>query len=442
MRVLDAPPLNLSGQQKADALIEEARQRQRRRRRWVGSLVLIVLVASGIWAAINGGSRVRPPPSTRTPEVKHPTSPSGSSRKGAKFIPIDFHGKYGVSAPAFPTADEGFVIIGGFPGGNGPQTSWLERTTDGGRTWTTQPDFGQNNVAFNTPADGWLYGPSLYKTVDTGRTWQQVHIEGLPGSVVTDSRYTWVDGQPKPTASSNPECEPTLMLRSTALGLNPTPIHVQPSLSGYCNAAFVAPTGSKAYVLFVNRAGASLLDATDNGGESWATRAAPCNGNLLAENASVLALTCPYGQQISPGVSRVHMFQSTDGGKTWSRTRPVNEYGPIGRSLVRSSPLVSWSWTEYNGTGAGNVERTSDGGLYWRVIFPNGAIHVVPPLRPTPYILPVAFVPRSSSSALLLIEAYSSPVHFLLGATTNGGSTWKWSYLVNERPATATSRSR
>ena len=155
-------------------------------------------------------------------------------------------------------------------------------------------------------------------------------------------------------------------------------------------------------------------------------------------------MSCPYGQSLdSSGVRRLRMFESTDGGSTWSKARPinggfVNENGPLVGSFVQSSSLVAWSWTEYIGSGAGAVERTVDGGRHWRTIFPSGVMHVVPPITPVLFMLPVDFAARSSSSAYLVVEVYerSGSTHFLLGATKNRGSTWRWSYLVNERSGT------
>jgi photosystem II stability/assembly factor-like uncharacterized protein len=450
MSLLDEQPRTTLGGAEAEALIKEARERQHKRRLSIGIVVLIVAVASGIWAASGGGSATKPPSTSKKPgHTKTPVSTPSSTRKGATPLSIDFDGKYGLSTPAFPTASEGFVAFGGLVSGNGPGVAWLERTTDGGRTWSIQPNFTQSFVAFNSAADGWAYGPSLLKTTDAGRTWQRVHIEGFLGSVasvVTAGRYTWFTEQPRPGAHSNPACVATpLLFRSTRLGADPSPITVQPSLGGYCTTQFIALTGLNAYLLFVKRSDASRLAATSDGGNSWALRTVPCDGTLIDENSFLLGLSCPYGQ---PGEGLVRMFDSNDGGSTWVKVRPfnggfVNENGPLVGSLVRSSSLVAWSWTEYIGAfGAGAVERTADGGRHWRTIFPNGAIHVVPPLRPVSFMLPVALVVRSASSALLAVEVYarSGPNHFLLGTTTNGGSTWRWSYLVNERSGTTKGR--
>jgi hypothetical protein len=441
MTLLNEHRLNPNGGTEADALIEEARQRQRKRRWFIGSIALIVLaVGTGVWAASGGGPVGKPTPSLKqSTSSKSPTAPG--TRRGASSLPIAFDGKYGISPPAFPTVSEGIVDIGGFPGGNGPTVTWLERTTDGGRTWSIEPNFDQSSVAFNSATDGWLYGGELYKTTDAGLTWHRVPVTGLVGAVVTHGRYTWIDEHPKATANSNLGCEPTLLLRSTNFGANPRSVPVQPSLGGYCSAQFVATTGLSAYVLFAKRSGAARLAATDNGGHSWAIRSVPCAGQVVVIGTEPSLLqVCPYGPLLSmPGVSRVRLFRSTDDGRTWSRTFNGGLLDSNG-SLVQSSSLVSWSWTEYlYGREPGAVQRTDDGGLHWRTIFPNGAIHASPRLGPVSFTEPLALVVHSPLSASLVIEVYgkpaatSIPTHFLLGKTTNGGSTWTWSYLVNEK---------
>jgi hypothetical protein len=59
-------PVSISHFDAGQALIEEARRHQRRRRAWVGVITVIVLTAGTIawWASDNGSRRVRPPASS------------------------------------------------------------------------------------------------------------------------------------------------------------------------------------------------------------------------------------------------------------------------------------------------------------------------------------------------------------------------------------------
>ena len=73
----------------AEALIEEARQRQHKRRLLIGSIVLVVVVAAAVWAASYGGSAIRPPRGASN--GASPIKPPSSSKKPS-------HAKSGASA--------------------------------------------------------------------------------------------------------------------------------------------------------------------------------------------------------------------------------------------------------------------------------------------------------------------------------------------------------
>ncbi len=62
----------------AEALIEEARQRQRKRRLWVGSIVIVAMVVSGVTYAVASGPSSR----ARHPGVSSPTSTAPAERFG------------------------------------------------------------------------------------------------------------------------------------------------------------------------------------------------------------------------------------------------------------------------------------------------------------------------------------------------------------------------
>ena len=51
MKVIEEPRQAMTDVPDAEALIKEARQRQRKRRIFVGIVVLVVALASGIWVA-------------------------------------------------------------------------------------------------------------------------------------------------------------------------------------------------------------------------------------------------------------------------------------------------------------------------------------------------------------------------------------------------------
>lgn len=85
MKVLDSLHPSTSEHPDAEALIEEARQRQRKRRLFVIAAVLITAVASGAWVSSNGGSStMRPVPSGKKPShTRTPAAPSTTIRAAA-----------------------------------------------------------------------------------------------------------------------------------------------------------------------------------------------------------------------------------------------------------------------------------------------------------------------------------------------------------------------
>jgi DNA-binding beta-propeller fold protein YncE len=94
MKVLDSLHPSTSEHPDAEALIEEARQRQRKRRLYVASAVLIVAVASGVWVSSNGGSAVKLPSTSRKPT--HVTSPAPTPSRRTPTTPVYFTGvRYG-----------------------------------------------------------------------------------------------------------------------------------------------------------------------------------------------------------------------------------------------------------------------------------------------------------------------------------------------------------
>jgi hypothetical protein len=70
-----------TSRQDAEALIEEARQRQHKRRLWMGSIVLIAIVASGVTYAVASG------PSARARNTGGSTKTGSATRSGAFVVP-------------------------------------------------------------------------------------------------------------------------------------------------------------------------------------------------------------------------------------------------------------------------------------------------------------------------------------------------------------------
>ncbi len=86
MTLLDEQRLTPNGRTEADALIEEARQRQRKRRLWIGSIALVVVVAAGAWAASGGIPGNKPPSSAnKSGHIKAPSGAPGSDTHSGRL---------------------------------------------------------------------------------------------------------------------------------------------------------------------------------------------------------------------------------------------------------------------------------------------------------------------------------------------------------------------
>ncbi|HEX6182238.1 MAG TPA: hypothetical protein VFZ47_13390, partial [Chitinophagaceae bacterium] len=73
-------------------------------------------------------------------------------------------------------------------------------TTDGGLTWVMRanPVFQHKDLFFVTPSTGFAAsGNGLYKTVDTGKTWQQIRTWENNGICFFDANTGWINERGK-----------------------------------------------------------------------------------------------------------------------------------------------------------------------------------------------------------------------------------------------------
>jgi hypothetical protein len=87
-------------------------------------------------------------------------------------------GCYLAGAPAFSSASTGFVTVVNTFGNNGQYGTWIETTTDGGRTWSetaSRPNIEATGVA-RLDSSHWLMAEAnptvISASVDGGSTWQ------------------------------------------------------------------------------------------------------------------------------------------------------------------------------------------------------------------------------------------------------------------------------
>ena len=225
----------------------------------------------------------------------------------------------------------------------------VARTDDAGKTWTGVPApmagapagaSGLSQIRFLNTKDGWAYGPQLYATHTSGRTWAQVGTGGLRVTAletVGDRVFAvWAsctgDG---PAYAVN--CTRFTLYSASAAGGVWAPVGT--STTGLTNgaaseAAELVLTGSRGYLLAPD---GSLYSGPVDGTGPWtrvSSLVASCpvgparadgqpTGALLgAVNASNLILACVSASSgTSPSVSTQQKFvySSKNGGASWQQ---------------------------------------------------------------------------------------------------------------------------
>ena len=250
----------------------------------------------------------------------------------------------------------------------GPRTGWVigqaltpghcasqfctsvARTNDAGKTWAGVPApmagpadgaSGLSQIRFLNLTNGWAYGPQLYATHTSGRTWARVDTDGLRVTAletVGDRVFAvWAsctgDG---PAYAVN--CTRFTLYSASATGGTWAPVGA--STTGLTNgaaseAAQLVLTGSRGYLL---APGGELYSGPVDGSGPW-TRVSslvascpvgPARGNgqptgalLGAVNTSDLILACVSASSgTSPSVSTQQKFvyASKNGGMSWEQT--------------------------------------------------------------------------------------------------------------------------
>ena len=262
-------------------------------------------------------------------------------------------------AAAFPTAEDGWVAgtIGPGCSGNNPHDSGgvIESTRDGGSSWSVQYQGADAvlGLVFSDPSNGWalavpagevpacgrprpgqLHGQALLATVNGGRHWGVVdpQADGLDTLYFT-SAAGWA-GTTTCASSGGAACSGTL-LHSTDAGRH----------------WLAVPAGDPG--------GLPVIAITGSGHDLWALEAGPTGGSTGGDPA---------------GLTRV--VRSTDGGTAWTIAgslplkQPGQTAGAVG-SLVFTSATRGWAtvWAISSCAMAGcstdAVFQTTDGGWTW-----------------------------------------------------------------------------
>ncbi|HEV3288909.1 MAG TPA: sialidase family protein [Streptosporangiaceae bacterium] len=258
----------------------------------------------------------------------------------------------------------------------------LERTDSSGTSWRPAgappahgPDgaTGASQVRFLNRSDGWAFGPQLWATHDSGRTWSQIATGGLRVTAL-ETRGTQVFAVWAHCTGAGPRfaahCTGFAVYSSPAGSNNWAPVpgaSAGPAAGQAGGSATLMLTGSTAYLLLPD---GSLLAGPPTGA-AWpaAGRAAtPCrpgppqaggqpSGALLSVNGTaslVLLCTGPSGG----GQQARTLYTSGDGGRSWQRTGTAPAAG------TATSLSGSLSGTLVLATSLG-IQISANGGGSW-----------------------------------------------------------------------------
>jgi hypothetical protein len=268
---------------------------------------------------------------------------------------------------SFVTAQTGFVL-----GARGcsrmPCTALLEKTTNGGKAWTSvpapaislvQPFTGSplsavSEVRFENARDGWLFAPGLWATTDGGTQW---HQQSLPGEVIALAASDGVVFTATEPADG---------------GLNQARLY-ESKVGGskWTRVKGVSPANALTvfgHSVWVGIAPA-LWTSTDSG-KRWSKLSFHCPKSALAASAVAaastadVAIACSDQGYPQPGFSVKEVFTSSNGGRTFHFAGQPAEPGQVGvLAMPPGHPKVI---TMTAASGASYLYRSVNGGKTWQ----------------------------------------------------------------------------
>jgi len=288
-----------------------------------------------------------------------PAGSAGSPLPGGA-VPAGFQPQ----SVTFISASDGWVL-GSAPCGARDCLAVL-RTGDGGRTWRSVPappaDLttlggkpGVYELVFADSRDGLAYGPQLYATHDGGWAWQRVR---LPGDVEWlaaggGTAYAIVIGTDRRLRVYRSPVTQTHWSRVAGLPAKFGDFAGQYPITLYGKAAWIFLGGD----LYATRTGAS-----------WQRERIPCPAGfpamrLAAQDESRVSVAC---EQPAIGTAEKIIFNSRDGGHTFSRARQAPPLIGDGSNLARPSPGHFALACVSSRVTANLIYSSSDGGRTWR----------------------------------------------------------------------------
>lgn len=323
---------------------------------------------------------------------------------------------------SFVSAQAGFVL-GTRHCSRLPCAALLEKTVNGGTSWTavpapamslvprftSSPTSAVSSVRFENASDGWLFGPGLWATANGGKLWHRV--TAVPGQIIdlaVANGEVYVSAEP-----ANGGLNQSKLYESQVGGTKWTlvPKVIPQNL--------LTVSGHSVWAGSANGVNPGLWTSTDSG-LHWSKLAFACPApavsasEVAAASASNVAIACTDDGFPQPGSSVKEVYTSADGGRTFHLAGKPPEPGQVyGLAMPPGNPQVI---TLNAASGASYLYRSANGGKAWSETeyFDGG--------------LGFNDLAYASSTTGYVIHFLGSPViAYGLGMmkTTNAGGTWK-----------------
>jgi photosystem II stability/assembly factor-like uncharacterized protein len=229
--------------------------------------------------------------------------------------------------------------------------------------WGLGTEMTVNTIRFADGDNGWMFGSGLYATHDGGRSWKPIDLPGFVTDVEAWNGRAYAMVADCGTAGG--WCSGGRLYRATTDGDQFRPVPGLPRFTdpkGRSFSASIVLHGDAAYVVSRTESSATLAASSD--GRTWVLRDLPCrslwpgSSDLAAWSETGLVFTCPG--QPSGGFQLKPVFESTDGGASWTKLGRAPWSGYAG-AIAAASP-TSW----YLATMRGPIYITSNAGESWR----------------------------------------------------------------------------
>jgi photosystem II stability/assembly factor-like uncharacterized protein len=344
---------------------ETVRRRARRRRIIKLSatvLATVVVIGGGLTPLLlmdhnhASGQRlsIAAGPSTATTSlpraVNHHPAPAAAAEPGlAGFHP---------QSVSFVTQDQGFLL-----GTTAGSRAVLATTTDAGRSWShlaTLPSSSKaSGVRFSSPQVGFLFGSTYAVTTDGGKSWT---TQPSPG-YITDLET--MNGHVYALVTPCARCRRVTLYGATTATPTLSRVAGVPPMTG--DAVSLSAYADSAYLLDTVKGGPGTVWSTRDGSR-WTQQTSPCGttmGLITQWNNSGIAAACDV-RLFGVGKESKQVFVSTDGAHTWTPlATPPTRVGYI-NSVSASGPDNVVVGDDQSG-----LDVTTDGGRHWSLRGPS-----------------------------------------------------------------------